>query len=94
MRKYKTIAALLASPARWTQRAIARRKDGHEQPNITKATAKVCLIGAIEAVYGGETKQFDKVYSKLQKEIRDDLAKYNDTHDYKDVIALVSKVGV
>lgn len=51
MSDYKTVAELLADPARWTKGCAARGKSGREVDPRGRAAVSFCVDGAIDHVY-------------------------------------------
>lgn len=51
MKRYKTVAALLASPKRWTKRTLARDARSRPVGSLDPEAVRYCLLGALLRVY-------------------------------------------
>lgn len=100
MKRYRTVAALLASPKRWTKRAYARNARSRcadvDGPNATR----FCLTGAIDRVYPGAV-QSNNAHMKVcdilcARLLPNSAILFNDSPRTKhsDILSVVKAAGI
>lgn len=84
--------ALIEKPENWTRRAAARREMGIDCSPVSHEAKCFCMVGAVANVTREElwiAKESEPAVERLLNKVcgRGGIARFNDSHDHKDILA-------
>lgn len=91
------VKELLSDKSKWTQKTLARNKEGIAVSYLSPTAFSFCLVGAVEKCYSLEDKQKAyKVLSRIVERTRFDPAYWNDSpgRTFEEVKALVEELDI
>jgi len=90
----RTVAELLADPARWTQDTWARSANGSVAKWGDKQACKFCMMGAIFRVYGPRYEP--AMWRRLHDSLGGSVSQFNDAPErtHAEVLEAVRRAGI
>jgi hypothetical protein len=91
------IRELLSDESRWTQRTDARDDRGAPCNPSSRYARRWCLLGAISKCYDGDLFIYNRIENHLGVDCHGKsifVSKFNDTHTYVDIKALVDELDI